>query len=1082
MKILTLILALLTIVSCGKSPQKISKSIKEDFYIKEKGKNCQSLNLYSNIADKKNIQSLFECLKFDKSYPELYKKIKSVEESEFNIFNDIFNRTYFKNTKTRNKLLESLINKTSKSSSRSLSHLIKSFLAKKENLSSLVNITESLKAEKVDVSADFLFAYLKFMSSLKSEVEYGRKVFAKDFLQNDVKGKFSQFLKSFLEDILLGDTEKKAFINFLNDKDWISDFFKNISKDAFQNIAFFLVENPDFLKGVKTYQRGINESRFNCSEQSQSYIVDHRVELNWQLENLFYLNLKNFNVEMRDLVTRFRLYSEICFQDDFNPIISKLLKTFNQFINIDGGFNLLKKFAQLSLDKDIDDELIINFFMSKSFTELNEVLKMLYGKENFLDGIYILLKSLDESDYENIKNILNTLETDPSFVRSLRRVWLESLSQSDHDNLIGYVVDMFITSKDIYPAFKLMNSVVESLPNESKLFLELVLQSDIKLREVSEYLLNDENAFEELLQFFEEDALFSIISLIQKNDEKLIFSIDDQVKEEPLFRSQVKKSDKCLGRLIALSSELSLVKYISLYPLECIAKEDKKENFAIKIVRWAKIMNSQFSKLYDLNIVSEYGILNTRFMHFLHQMVHVTTKYVSSAGDFSKETVNTVKNFLFKRKYINSIESALDWVLKIDQEKGLISPVLDVTKDLNSNDFDRTLKYGFDLLAELSFEDFGYKCRYLKDCAISISSIEEELRKNNLLLSKKVITKVLLELKESDFLVEDYIELIRFLGSESQRFGLRAKSIERILSSVDFENSYYAIFFINKLAEAKNYRSTVTSLKKNFKLATKLSSTFKMMRIFPRDIKTRFKSVNSNLDILDEFNRDIPGKDYSYGDVLIGLMRSIQKLSPARSRSIRKVSLPRSKKVFGHYGHYLTALSSKGYLSELSHLLKINIANSAQTNISFSDIEILLEKINLDFLGEKILLEELPINEKILEKILNISPESLEILVSYLKVLPTVNITFSASEINLKSYNTLFKILSDEDVDYVSLKETLSNINDVDPAYLSKLIQYSLIKESGKTKLEYGLRDMFIESNDSLINFFKDILAHFKIN
>lgn len=1081
MKILNLILTGLMLLSCGKGPQKITKSVKEEFYINSTSKSCAKINLYSDILTKKNVQSLFECLKLNNSYPRLFKKLSSIDESEFNSINQIMNETYFKDVNTRNKLLGTIMGKTRKSSSKSLSHLIKSFLSKKTNITSLVNITTAIQNKKIDVSSDFLFKYLKFMADLEANTELGRKMLSTAFHRKETVQNFSNFLQLFLEDVLLGeDEDKKSFILFLQEESWMKSFMSNLSKDSFEKIIFFLVQNPSFLSGVETYKKAINEDSFNCASQSQSYVVDHKVELNWQLENLYKLDIIDFNSEMINLITRFRLYSQICYQDDFNPIVSELLRTFSEFINIDGGFKILKKLAEISLLDDLDNELIVNFFTSNSFKKLNSVLSDLEGEKDFLDGIYLLLKSLKASDYENISNIMKSLEVNPEFVSSFRELWTEELSSSDRRNLVDYVVDMFLTSKDIYPAFDLLNVVVDNLNNESKKFMKLVLSEQINLSGVRDFILEDDLAYEELLQFFEEDSLFSIISLIQKNDLAEDYTLPADDTEEVLSVNSFVE-DNCLKVLVNLSSGLTLDEYISKFPDQCLAKTSKKENFAVKIIRWSKSMNVEFQDLFGLDVVSDHGILNKSFMHFLHQMVHITTKYVKSAGDFSKQTVNTVKDFLFEYGYLEDLEKIFESIIEYDKQEKVLIPIMEQTKNISSDEFDSIAKYGLNVVSTFSESKLKYKCRFLHNCSFSIKNFKNIAKKNGLNLDKSNIDKILDGVSSSRYPLEDYIELVRFIGEDGLNNESKVFRIEKILKAVDFKNSYYAIFFMGKMANAKSYKTVVSELKNDFKLATNFSSTLKFMGVFPKDIKTRFKTVNANLEVLDEFNTFVPGKDYKYGDVLIELFKVINELSPKQTRLIRKVSIPREKKVYGHFGHFITALSSMGVLSEFTNYFYVNSSSIIKTKVSFKEIKILLSKLNLKLVDEEIDLNDLPLSKKTFSLLLSTPKETLKNIFGYIDALPDIKLSLRRSNLDLARYNTLFKILSDKDVAYEALHETLIEVYNTDPEYLSKLIEYSLIENNGKTNLEIGLRNMFISSNHSLVNFFKDILAHFKL-
>lgn len=1081
MKILGLILLIAMMISCGQSPSPISKSRNQKFYISKNSKSCKEVNLYKDIFLKSNILNLLQCLDYDKKYPTIFEAINKEDSLNFISINETLNQSFLKDTNTRNLLFGLVVSKTKKESSMSLSHLVKSFLEQTSNLEALQEMTLSLKKNDTKVSVNFLFSYLEFMAGLDQSTEVQRKKLNLSLGDVINKKSFSNFLEVFFKDILIDDgLEKSAFISFLDNGEWLDNLMDEIDLNSFDRIINFVSSNEDFQKGIYKYQEAIETDSYDCSLQSKSYVVDHSVELKWQLENLYKLNKTDFEFEMINLMTRFNLYSQICYDDKFIPSTQKLLSKFVSFIQIDGGFTILKNFAKLSVTSGFDYRTLINFFTSGSFNELKPILDSLKDNPSFKEAVFRLVRSLNPKDYRNINSILKALQSDKIFLSSISKLWNERLSKETKDSLIGYVVDMFLTQEDIYPAFDLLNVIVSNLPKESELlFNDILFDSNNNLQSILSEFINNPKLQSEVLDFLDDNSLFELLSIIQKSTPVYIEKEDVFKVEESLFSKKENKNSDCLKYLSNIDTKDPMEHLINNYPAYCLGTENKDENFALKIIRWSQFINSDFSDLFGNSFTSVNGILYKDSMHFLHQMVHVTTKFIKSAEDFSKETVNSVKDYFFKFNNIEKLEQGIKNLISLEVRDQTVTKVLNKTKEIRPEQFDETLKYVFNLLSTYSSKSVTYNCLQSESCNVDMKNLSATLSQNNLKIDKTVLQKVIRELGLGVYSPEDYIELIRFMGENN---AYKAIAFEKILKAVDFSNGYYAAFFLSKLSKSNNYTKTIATLKKDFKLANKFSGTFRFFKFFPTDIKKRFEIVMDNIDVLKEFDQTLPGQNFKYGDILIQLSKALTNLSPRRTQNLVKVSIPRSKKVFGHYSHYLLALSQKGYLSELCNYVAQNLDQVKSRNLDFKIINEAIQSIEVQIDTDNFNLDILPVNKSLMNTLLSIPLSVQSTLLSYIKLMP--NLTFSSEDnqiISLNEYNKLFRILSDKDVDYHSLHRSLMRVHSSNPEYINQLLEYSIYQNNNKSNIKVALENMFVDSNESLILFFKDILAHFQL-
>ena len=938
MKSFVFILFLSFVIGCGQSPKPISKNIKEGFHLQGNSGACANVDLYKNLAVKSNVLAVFKCIGYDKKFKEIYSALQGAHAEDFDKLNAVLNESFFKDNDSRNKLLGTVIAKTQKNSSLAISHLTSKFIGKQKNLLALREMLLGLSHKKAKVSSNFLTSYLEFMSGLSSDVENSRKKLATAFNNDRFREDFSNFLKVFFEDILLDQSakSKENFISYINEGEWFLTLLRTIDKDDFQKMIFFISNNKEFMNGIKIYDEAINTSKYSCIDQSGSYVVDHSVEYRWQIENLYSKSLNEFGSEIVNLITRFNLYNQICHEKSFIQSTSKLLQKFTSFLSINGSFEVMKNFARISLEDPSNIYVLLDFFTSKSFSKLEALLNELKVNADFSEGIYGLLTNLSSNNLKSISSILNSLIDDEAFSSDLRYIWNNKLSADIKNALIGYVTDMFMTDRDIYPAFQFLNEIVKNQKVESDIFVEQFLSFDniSTLNLIIDSILNNEQLYLELHDFLDSNSLFELLSLLQKSNSTSTISEELDSKSENLG-TYVLPETHCISRLVDIKFDASLAELVESYPVQCLGKENPNENFAIKIMRWSKMMNKDFELLFKKKIVGDLAILNRYTMHFLHQMVHVTTQFVNGSEDFSKKTVNSVKDFFFSEGGIKRLEESLFKYLQYDSKGQILKSVLDTITQRSSKNFDSSIKSGFRAISLLTNgRTKAYDCDKFKKfdikCSLDFSRVQNTISQNYLKLNQDVLVSILEELKKSKYSIEDYLELLRYLGEpvairDSSLMLPRAYKVEQILKAVDFSNNYYAIYFISKLARSTNYKNVVASLKSDFGLVMKLTPVLGRIGVLPRNSRKRFSVANENLDILDDLSQNIKTKDYSYGDVLIGLSRALNNLSPHRSKKIRKISIPNKNKVVGHYGHFLAAAAKEGLLSHGAYYLFLNL-------------------------------------------------------------------------------------------------------------------------------------------------------------
>jgi hypothetical protein len=1053
-KIHYVLIFFIALLSCSKEAVYKGRNLSGKYFIRKSVKSCKGVSFGSDSYKRDNVLNFFDCIGYDKAFSGIHKYIKNLDDKSYSSFEKLFSSMY----PTLNNFLDITINKLDKESTKHLSHIISIILDNPDLIKKQIAIFQNRsKSEYKDIS-QIVFEAITFLSGFSEEQD--------EYRINMISSLNPDLLKR-----LIGETIKSLFSNkmiskksslFISEKGWINDTLNRIEVSSLKKIVEFNLLNPTFIKHVGYYEESILTPKYNCYDYSKTYIVDHSVEYQWQLSNLVSKASDDFYLDIVELITRFNLYRQICPSDIFIPKTTELLRQVISFLDIDGGFSLLRQFARISMSEDEKFDLsIINFFKSNVFKTFVELVQLIENDKVY-DDIYLFLKSISSKDYARLASLLNTLSKNESFLD-----FLDSKYQSDNlDALVDLIYNIISTEKEYLSSFRFLFSLVDNASD-----INLDKEDYINLLGVFVEVLTDNNLVNELKKMFDNSHLLYVLGLIQKNETVSTAKSLNNFLLENIEKSSVSSYTykECVRQImIHLNGHDSLGDIISNYPEVCRDIEEEKKNFALKIYEWSQNINAGFFDEHGFEFAGQDGLLNPRTMHFMHQMIHVTTKYIKSDNDFSKDTVNKVKKYLLEDNNIKYIESFLENAL-LNNKKNLVE-LFDLLSSSPSSNVNNDLKllFGF-------FESVSEKKSELK---FSIEKADVEYLRN-LNLNTRKFQSLLKCFEKNKLSISQLGHILNFLGQKRI-----IKKLTFILNELEFKNYHYVAFFINQLAKAKSYQKAITKLKRQFKLALSTNKALIKLGYLPADGKRRLLIVNENLGVLDLFLQKMPGSKKSYGDILKIIAEGLYEISSKEAKDISlftKGSRGKSKK---HFGTLLGFLSRKGLLNKVLFTMK-GVSSELMGNHVipwklFEDIDI--GNVDIGKLEEKNYSVEIPSLDNVELGLKKYRYNDFKRLMSYLKILFKFDMKFKGKSIkNLYRLNVFFKVMSDSTINYIPFVETLQRLHSNDENYLLSLLEYSVKKdESNVTRLRAGFSSMFIKSNLSLINFFKDILAHFK--
>jgi hypothetical protein len=153
------------------------------------------------------------------------------------------------------------------------------------------------------------------------------------------------------------------------------------------------------------------------------------------------------------------------------------------------------------------------------------------------------------------------------------------------------------------------------------------------------------------------------------------------------------------------------------------------------------------------------------------------------------------------------------------------------------------------------------------------------------------------------------------------------QQLQIILKEISFLNNFYGAYFVNELADAKNFKRKLKSFKRELRLMQRSADFFIQREIFPKDTKERLYNIYSSFQALEELylpiSKVVPGSDH-FTKLAQAILRSMKYSSPVISQSFHPFRRPDQNLVMNHSVNNLTMLFEISTINRLKSAMNID--------------------------------------------------------------------------------------------------------------------------------------------------------------
>lgn len=737
---------------------------------------------------------------------------------------------------------------------------------------------------------------------------------------------------------------------------------------------------------------------------------------------------------------------------------------------------------------------------------------------------YEFLKSLPITSFKTISETLegwNNKENDLNF-KEFIKFW-NHLSLDDKSVLTKLILEIMQSDIDLIKISNSFELLIENFSDWDQKMLKTIFIDEEKtmssLASIVESMFK-KDSLDEWTQFVEKDHLFELFILLSLEAKKL-----SNVQKEYLVTSpssfvldpQTTEFVDCFKKFSSRSTKENYYSLINNLPTEC--KPHLKDiGFVGRIYDWMNVSNYTFYEYAGYELHSETGVWAPEFIHFLFGYAVLvgdifkretgSTQYDQLYLDISKtfeinknrELINDM--FLVFHKQWNRNLPAEKLLIKLSQSKSseikneiitiidwLQSPM--VFQEIHSN-WKRCQYYIYlpndkrclaeetivknlnHVIDELVDEENG---KSVLEGIIELIHPDHGVRINSQKIVKTDIKTVLrffydLGLEETN---RDYVY---YLNNKTQK--LKSSTISRLETLIDeisFTENFYGAFFMNEVADSNNYLKTLKKNKPLLKLLKSGSGAFRTFGQLPKGSKEQLKNVDQTFDSLAELeSRHSPFglEEKRYGELIQGLLKTIQMASPDYARSYSPWRIPNPRLSSKHKGIILTNLTKLSAFSRIHEYIKLHV-DQAGIEKFFSSNEILLLNDLIRKIDHKtwnIHLRELLKNSKpwigffVKNKLSENEKSKIEKIL--LNLIPVITDKNLKKETIIWFLNTLNSILKFNDVimgEYLNLKNKAE--------ILDQLVSLSTVLKQNET-----YQDTLI----GMLNMMAELFPHLSIN
>lgn len=979
-RILRLILTIFLIVACVKSPEKIDDARVVNTQSQQ---GCSDVNLATDLFLHKNTLNLFDCVGWGKEFPALRKAISKIDEGNWNQLLIPLNHLFFRGAQEREALAQKLKEMDERDQFSSISNFSQMALSKtsfsiastylepqsnkdfwKINQDEIQTISSFTRLSQSKEHDEMVLPFYQKISSEKIEEEL-------DFLatlgKRDV-GEGGWELTAFLQSLLFKKgSESPYFLELIKRESSPSKKAKIISLSSERKIL-------NIVKGVHE----ISKKRLECQVGQNGITIDVSLKMKEIVSDLRKGNWGEFVTTSIDKLYQAFFAIDLCpsikiyFENNGETIETSAPEIVSLFKD-PWSYDVISHHSK-SLEAMGGNEL--DYFrslrgeLSNTFSKLIKRYEQNYPAEfySFLD----YMSSLDVGDYLDLANaMVFVVDGRNSIIKNLPR-----MSQSELEHILNILhfalantsvteFSRFLVEKTFIERDFIVNHLWGSQEREQKTLTAI----NFLLREFSK-----DDVLQEIPRFLSRERFFVLAKILSLSSTTTVKTIKlgqkENAKEATSGLSKVSKGAECLFNLAERGFDLSSHEKGEI-PASCQVVRSATTSILEKFTS----LNGIFKNLYSNDLFSHLGFWNKEIRVELLALF----KNLQNDGVFTgfwKETGEELKKSETKSllsKVVTHLRHLLSYQKDVLENLAIVavdSVIFKESSYLLSN-FLQTLSNN--KIASVTYTPFelpfcfkwhnDFTCSS-KDVFISkadgaVKILQDPARPERPYNLAKVMGEAISGKTLQDFATKEKFYSIPLgplalmlydlsntndkrnqkkieLNIASERGTWKKKifeltilqQIEKIISSVAFDNNYLGAHFQNAMAKSAKYRDVVAAKKSLLSMCRKISYCGKMLG---KDERAMAENAVATFDGLLEADLY-----FGHGELLRSIMGMIVHASADKSRSdllsnkpILGVHVPwvlSDEELKWHQGVLLSRLSEINFFSTIGFWLNKRFA------------------------------------------------------------------------------------------------------------------------------------------------------------
>jgi hypothetical protein len=646
---------LLGILGCtGQKPAGLKSEVRS--IRNELKASCASVDFHQEPFSKKSIQSLFECAKWNKEYPDLFQSLKMIPKKSWDHLGLSLSKSFYADKAKMKKFNKFITYLKANQGFTEYEELIKSLIQDGQSFEILSKIlTQPEKVELIreglpvlEINSNELKKQILVLNHVLGVLAPHQKNLA-TFLKSKQSPEFDELkinlFNKLADSILKIKTKEETQIiqNFVFSESQNQSVFKKwvIGGNAFERFKGFYILATDNYSQVQQDLNlilNMNENQIVCKSLNPDvpFVIYPRVEMDSKLNLIKVASHEDFIASLVDGVSKNLSFANFCAEGGDREDVQEYINSNYRFLDKLLAFTLDQRNFEFLQETQEAVEVnqsnkwwILDFIRGDLFASLSAILNDSLNYENpdiLLKVYFDVVKSLDHKEYKGFSDFIKTVleKNDKKSIDSLAKLWL-NLDPELKVNIIR-VLELLVESNIDLSKIKEINSYfLELYPSfikelQDHLLFDKKAKTIDSLKSVSDSF-SDSKVQKDIVRFLSSKNLFKMLDLLAKDDPTLK---EKPVTKNPVEQSLTENSDfvqikpwvDCFNQIRDLSKQLDYYQVVNQLPEVC-QKRISKTGLAGSIFEWMEASNKLFLDYAGYEIHQAKGVWSSEMLHLL---------------------------------------------------------------------------------------------------------------------------------------------------------------------------------------------------------------------------------------------------------------------------------------------------------------------------------------------------------------------------------------------------------------------------------------------------------------------------------